>query len=457
LQPAMASNDFASLLSTFKAATGAPSEANASNRGDASGSVIPSGSVNGSSSGTAKKRGQHDTSAGREKKDVVTGDTTAATASEPARSLLSATTDLWRIAEIRRSAGIANESKADGSSIASPKAFRLAICACVVDSFPHEDVWRRFMRNDTFSDGNVTNGADGTKISASAELYVHAKHPDRIRSSWARSKTIAKSYKPDWNDVRIVRAMLALAEEALKDGKTTHILFATESCIPIGTLAEVARRVVVDEDSGKLNWDRSFVDAYGRDSSRCTRFDERNCWDVLTRSVPSDAICKALPGWCLLSRRHVEGVLGIPQSLGQDLWPAFEDAWAPEEVYFPTCLSLLGYMTGGNVVKEPLTYAEWNERAKDHRDRAHPLEFDGCFERDEAFLRSIKRDGCMFLRKVKRPIPTRLWEDVVLGRHSSGGGDFGNVNSVAGRKRHRDDTEYQHFQEGSSRYERRRT
>mmetsp|Transcript_27890 Transcript_27890/g.56428 ORF Transcript_27890/g.56428 Transcript_27890/m.56428 type:complete len:274 (-) Transcript_27890:2050-2871(-) len=273
----MASNDFASLLSTFKAATGAPSEANASNRGDASGSVIPSGSVNGSSSGTAKKRGQHDTSAGREKKDVVTGDTTAATASEPARSLLSATTDLWRIAEIRRSAGIANESKADGSSIASPKAFRLAICACVVDSFPHEDVWRRFMRNDTFSDGNVTNGADGTKISASAELYVHAKHPDRIRSSWARSKTIAKSYKPDWNDVRIVRAMLALAEEALKDGKTTHILFATESCIPIGTLAEVARRVVVDEDSGKLNWDRSFVDAYGRDSSRCTRFDEREC------------------------------------------------------------------------------------------------------------------------------------------------------------------------------------
>ena len=272
----MASNDFASLLSTFKAATGTPSaEAHASSRGDASGSGVPR-SVNGSS-GKAKKRGQHDTSAGQEK-DVVTGDTTAAAASKPARSLLSATTELWRIAEIRRSAGIANESKADGSSNASPTAFHLAICACVVDSLPHEDVWRRFMRNDAFSAGNLTNGADGTKISASAELYIHAKHPDRIRSSWARSKTIAKSYKPDWNDVRIVRAMLALAEEALKDDKTTHVLFATESCIPIGTLSEVARRVVVDEDPGKLSWDRSFVDAYGRDSSRCTRFDERECW-----------------------------------------------------------------------------------------------------------------------------------------------------------------------------------
>ena len=310
------------------------------------------------------------------------------------------------------------------------------------------------MQSDTF-----VAGGDST-MRASAELYIHAKHPDRLRSSWARSKTISKCYKPNWNDVRIVRAMLALAEEALTDKRTTHILFATESCIPIATLGEVAKRIVVeqsgqDKEKSSINWDRSFVDAYGRNSPRCTRFDERNCWDALIGKVPPDAIQKALPGWCLISRKHMEGILNLPQELGgQDLWPAFTDVWAPEEVYFPTCLALCGYLApeseGDNdVVREALTYAEWNERASNHKDRAHPLVFDGCFEDDTAVIRRIRGQGCTCLRKVKRPVPVRLWEDVVTGRNRGTGklaerqyqgrGRDRSYESSSGRKRNRHD------------------
>ena len=313
------------------------------------------------------------------------------------------------------------------------------------------------MQKDSFEVNNAIGGAESssstTSMPATAEIYIHAKHPDRLRTSWARTKTISKCYKPEWNDVRIVRAMLALAEEALQDQRTTHVLFATESCMPIATLGAVAKRIVIN-NKGNADWNRSFVDAYGRNSPRCTRFDERNCWDALLRSVPSDAIQKALPGWCLLSRRHAESILNLPQALGgQDLWPAFTDVWAPEEVYFPTGLALCGYLApdpegDSGVVREPLTYSEWNERARDHKDRAHPLVFDGCFEDDKATIRRIQDKGCTFLRKVKKPIPVRIWEDVVTEKTNGNGKvaerDYHGRNrdrSSSGRKRYRRDND----------------
>jgi hypothetical protein len=81
-----------------------------------------------------------------------------------------------------------------------------------------------------------------------------------------RSKLIDKSYKPNWNDVRVVRAMLAMAAQALQNPTMTHVLFCTESCIPIATM---------DETIQVLQHGTSFVSAYGRDSSNTTRFDER--------------------------------------------------------------------------------------------------------------------------------------------------------------------------------------
>ena len=115
-----------------------------------------------------------------------------------------------------------------------------------------------------------------------------------------RSKTLPVTHRPNWNDVRIVRAILSLLEAALRDDKTTHILLCTESCIPVATLVEVGRSVLLDEvctweemeksqmssredktphqsyiSQNGLNWDRSYVDCYDRKSSRCTRFDER--------------------------------------------------------------------------------------------------------------------------------------------------------------------------------------
>lgn len=134
-------------------------------------------------------------------------------------------------------------------------------------------------------------------------MKIHKHHT----CSTHRSKILPITHRPNWNDVRIVRAILSLLETALRDRKTTHVLLCTESCIPIATLTETAKSVLLNKvclweeegqgnDDGhaskesltndaqkscsnskqrRLHWNQSYVNCYDRNSSRCTRFDER--------------------------------------------------------------------------------------------------------------------------------------------------------------------------------------
>ena len=118
-------------------------------------------------------------------------------------------------------------------------------------------------------------------------MQVNFTYPSAEKSS----KTLPITHRPNWNDVRIIRAMLSLLEVALRDDRTTHILFCTESCIPVVTLREATRSILLDEPCiweenrganpeervayDGVNWDRSYLDCYDRNSHRCSRFDER--------------------------------------------------------------------------------------------------------------------------------------------------------------------------------------
>mmetsp|Transcript_15410 Transcript_15410/g.35407 ORF Transcript_15410/g.35407 Transcript_15410/m.35407 type:complete len:141 (-) Transcript_15410:82-504(-) len=95
---------------------------------------------------------------------------------------------------------------------------------------------------------------------------------------------------------------------------------------------------------------------------------------------------------------------------GKELYPAFQDCWAPEEAFFPTAMALLGHFS--QTIQRSLTYAEWNERARNQQDRAHPKVWDREF--DVGLVRAIRNDhGCIVLRKLKLPIPLSKWERVV--------------------------------------------
>jgi len=80
--------------------------------------------------------------------------------------------------------------------------FRIAICATIVDEFPHEALWRKWMDEtgggiDAARDDGVDANNDGADraegdrpnaiaVVASAEMFVHAKHPERVASGWLR-------------------------------------------------------------------------------------------------------------------------------------------------------------------------------------------------------------------------------------------------------------------------------
>lgn len=109
---------------------------------------------------------------------------------------------LLKVQQIRRSSAATSNGNGASSSKSLPF-FRqtdknevcVAICATIVDDFPHENLWRSWMENTggnfTFIaadfDGSGSNvGGRTIELKASAELYIHAKNPERVRSEWLR-------------------------------------------------------------------------------------------------------------------------------------------------------------------------------------------------------------------------------------------------------------------------------
>lgn len=74
------------------------------------------------------------------------------------------------------------------SSIAN-RPRRIAVCLVIVDCLIHEDLWRRWM--------------EGGDEDISAELYIHAKHPDAITSPWVKERTLPGTFLPEWNSIEV--------------------------------------------------------------------------------------------------------------------------------------------------------------------------------------------------------------------------------------------------------------
>lgn len=112
----------------------------------------------------------------------------------------------WRIAQIKQ----AMLASSTSSSEKNKKSVKVCICAVIVDDLRYESIWRKW--------------ADDGEAHGDCDFVVHAKHPERIRSSWLRSKTLDFSHRPNWNDVRVIKAMLDTVKNALKDPDVTHIV-----------------------------------------------------------------------------------------------------------------------------------------------------------------------------------------------------------------------------------------
>lgn len=144
---------------------------------------------------------------------------------------------------------------------------------------------------------------------------------------------------------------------------------------------------------------------------------------------------KALPGWIMLTRRHASDIIGLLQKTGgwskingrynsSDLVSAFGPpgqwregsggAYAPEEMFFATMLSILGYLRPGydkldEVKMQSAMFAEWEKRTD-----ANPIVFDRL---DDRLLDRARRSGAIMMRKFRKSRGLiDYWKRTVLAR-----------------------------------------
>lgn len=279
----------------------------------------------------------------------------------------------------------------------------VGICIVIVDSLPHEAIWAEWANE-------VNEGSSGEY---KAKIAIHAKHPDRIKSEWVRERLVPLTYQPDWNSPEVIRAMLTVMNECLRDPCCGRFVFATESCVPLYRLNYIGE-VLFKEDASWLN-------AFNRGKST---WETQTCFrSVNDKIIPPNVVWKCIPGWIMLSRRHAAEIslltakscTHVPFSTSKsscclgsdaeaDLVKAWGDGgtwtesngnvWAPEEVFFPTLLSILGYLKESGkdeVRRRSVTYAKFKKVGD-----ANPIAF---VNMDATLLKDLRGSGSLFGRK----------------------------------------------------------
>lgn len=265
----------------------------------------------------------------------------------------------------------------------------IAVCLVIIDKLNHEAIWRRWVEQ-------------SERCGYTASLHIHAKHPERIESEWVKERTLQHSFLPEWNSPEVIRAILATISDALNNMETGRVVLGTESCIPIATLKEVGDNFF----SKEMSW----LQAYNKGK---TTYEDHKCfWAVDSKLIPSEYVWKSLPGWIMLTRKHAEAIISLPQKVGcDDFVVAWNEVHAPEEVYFPTMLALVGFLRDSNrgpdeVLRQPSTFAEW-KRPSD----ANPVNFDSL---TSELLQRLRSSGAMFARKFRvDTVDVDHWEKLV--------------------------------------------
>ena len=306
--------------------------------------------------------------------------------------------------------GGASSSSSLSSSESQPRS-TLAVLILTVDSLPHEGIWKKWIEKER----EAVRGSSSQYFDA--KVYIFAKHPKRISSPWVKQRLISRcmeegknELKPEWNSPEVIRAMLALLEEALDDKSCGRFIFLTESCMPIVSLKEAGERLFKEE----LSWLNAF-------HVPKNRYEEIHCFHkVSSHIIPNKCVWKCFPGWIALTRRHAEDIVELPKKVRADLVAAWgkgafarnqsTNVWAPEEVYFPTLLAILGYLRedhADEIKRTSVNYA----RFRRHGD-ANPITFQRL---DEKLLIEMRETDALFGRKFAAgAISVQLWEKMIF-------------------------------------------
>ena len=234
--------------------------------------------------------------------------------------------------------------------------------------------------------GDVTHPKTWSEFTAEApdrvRVVSHPKDPTAINHDFLKNSVIG-NLCPDtrWGDISLVRATLSLLREALQDPGLTHFVLLSESCIPIQPLSWMLSKLDA-VPAPRFNYD-TLENASVLKKSRASAIPQvpAGCWHFQSQ-------------WWLLDRITANWVTRA------DYTDVFSKMGIPDEAYFATVLSLMGYPIGDRVVKKDITWTWWEKNA------GSPTTFHGL---NPEKLHAMVESGCWFARKFSNDFDPSIY------------------------------------------------
>lgn len=249
--------------------------------------------------------------------------------------------------------------KADGveqtgseEAVARESQCGLTLLFIIVDSFPHEAIWRSWLDH--------ASQTSREKV----RVLFHAKFPNKVTSPWVK-RHLCKTFQlsPSWGSLELTEVMVRLLEESMQreldiptigalpnylEGSVTetetetggkkkeedppssedqkqdleeqkrvvlssHFVFASESCLPIRSVDEAFQEIEQSRVNSQI--DSSWL--YYTDKAT-NGYAQQLQFDKLQGVIPQDCIFKA-DQWILLSRQHAQQVISLPALIEKKL------------------------------------------------------------------------------------------------------------------------------------------
>jgi hypothetical protein len=201
---------------------------------------------------------------------------------------------------------------------------KLGLLFLTIGDVNNPDIWQEFL----------------DQAGPDVSIFSHVKHRENLGPGFIADSMISKIVETRWGKISLVRAMLALLEEAYADPETTHFAFLSGSCIPIKSWPRIRRNLQDDPRSMIAIKDGSEMLEPHSGRHRSATGIAYEYW-------------RTHPQWVLLDREAAGCILQ------RDATEQFECVFAPDEHYFGTVLAMRGF-PDSRINPVPPTWVDWS-------------------------------------------------------------------------------------------------
>ena len=242
-----------------------------------------------------------------------------------------------------------------GAGVPAQKPSSLGLLFLTRGDVHHPGIWREFV----------------DQAPSRVKVFNHPKVERQAPGTFLEGTEIAERHETWWGSISLVNATLALLREALQDPDLTHFVLLSESCVPVYPLTWILQHL--DCNPKSRFWHCPLEKATPLQRSRAAAIPgiPGRCWHFQSQ-------------WWLLDRTAAEWVSRA------DFTGIFSRMPIPDEAYFATVLSLLGYPLADRVVDRPITWTHWES------DVGRPTEF---MRVKRETISEILDSGAWFARK----------------------------------------------------------